>query len=251
MRLGARFGLAFAPPPARWALGSPHRPTRGLIMQKARRHPEGLRPLVGARFQVLFHSARRGTFHRSVALLVRYRSSRSIQPWRVDPPSSTPVSRARVYSMGSPAGGYRAFTFCGASFKRFTHHHRFVRFRSPLLTESRLLSFPPGTEMFHFPGFALHPYAFRVKCPCGRVAPFGNPRITAWLPAPRGLSQVPASFIASRCQDIHRAPLARSHQPGVAVTPTDTFITCPPEHRKQVVRPTSDRRTDRPGIPSP
>jgi hypothetical protein len=29
-----------------------------------------------------------------------------------------------------------------------------VRFRSPLLTESRLMSFPPGTEMFHFPGFA-------------------------------------------------------------------------------------------------
>ena len=29
-----------------------------------------------------------------------------------------------------------------------------VRFRSPLLTESRFLSFPPGTEMFQFPGFA-------------------------------------------------------------------------------------------------
>jgi hypothetical protein len=30
-----------------------------------------------------------------------------------------------------------------------------IRFRSPLLTESRLISLPPGTEMFHFPGFAL------------------------------------------------------------------------------------------------
>ena len=29
------------------------------------------------------------------------------------------------------------------------------RFRSPLLSESRFLSFPPGTEMVHFPGFAL------------------------------------------------------------------------------------------------
>ena len=28
------------------------------------------------------------------------------------------------------------------------------RFRSPLLTESLLLSLPPGTEMVHFPGFA-------------------------------------------------------------------------------------------------
>ena len=31
-----------------------------------------------------------------------------------------------------------------------------IRFRSPLLTESRLLSFPLGTEMFQFPRFALH-----------------------------------------------------------------------------------------------
>ena len=28
------------------------------------------------------------------------------------------------------------------------------RVRSPLLTESRLISVPPGTEMFQFPGFA-------------------------------------------------------------------------------------------------
>ena len=28
-----------------------------------------------------------------------------------------------------------------------------LRFRSPLLTESFLLSFPPGTKMFQFPGF--------------------------------------------------------------------------------------------------
>src|SRR6201999_3698358 len=29
-----------------------------------------------------------------------------------------------------------------------------VRVRSPLLTESRLMSFPPATEMFQFAGFA-------------------------------------------------------------------------------------------------
>ena len=29
------------------------------------------------------------------------------------------------------------------------------RFRSPLLSESRFLSFPAGTEMVHFPAFAL------------------------------------------------------------------------------------------------
>ena len=36
-----------------------------------------------------------------------------------------------------------------------------VRFRSPLLTESRLMSFPPATEMFQFAGFASSPYEFR------------------------------------------------------------------------------------------
>lgn len=35
-----------------------------------------------------------------------------------------------------------------------------IRFRSPLLTESRLLSFPTGTEMFQFPAFASRTYAF-------------------------------------------------------------------------------------------
>ena len=37
-----------------------------------------------------------------------------------------------------------------------------VRVRSPLLTESRLMSFPLGTEMFHFPRLASYPYVFRA-----------------------------------------------------------------------------------------
>ena len=48
-------------------------------MQKARRHPDksGLRPLVGVRFQVLFHSPVWGTFHLSLTVLVHYRSLES------------------------------------------------------------------------------------------------------------------------------------------------------------------------------
>jgi hypothetical protein len=39
-------------------------------MQKARRHPtKGLRPLVGVRFQVLFHPLIQGTFHLSLTVL--------------------------------------------------------------------------------------------------------------------------------------------------------------------------------------
>ena len=37
---------------------------------------------------------------------------------------------------------------------RRSNRFRLFRFRSPLLSESRFLSFPPGTEMVHFPGFA-------------------------------------------------------------------------------------------------
>ena len=34
-----------------------------------------------------------------------------------------------------------------------TRRFRLIRVRSPLLTESLLISFPSGTEMFHFPEF--------------------------------------------------------------------------------------------------
>ncbi len=35
-----------------------------------------------------------------------------------------------------------------------------IPFRSPLLRESQLIYFPPGTEMFQFPGFASNTYVF-------------------------------------------------------------------------------------------
>ncbi len=69
--------------------------------------------------------------------------------------------------------GYMAITFCGPAFQRIhlkvglvtlltrsynppVQAQRFglFRFRSPLLSESRLIYFPPGTEMVHFPGLA-------------------------------------------------------------------------------------------------
>ena len=91
-------------------------------------------------------------------------------------------------------------------------HDRFslIRFRSPLLTESRLLSLPVGTEMFHFPTFPPHTLYIQVQVTglaSSRVSPFGHPRITVWLSTPRGLSQIPTAFIGSWCQGIHRAPL--------------------------------------------
>ena len=91
-------------------------------------------------------------------------------------------------------------------------HDRFslFRFRSPLLTESRLLSLPVGTEMFHFPTFPPHTLCVQVRVTghdSSGVSPFGNPRIKVRLPTPRGLSQAPTSFFGSWCQGIHRVPL--------------------------------------------
>ena len=64
--------------------------------------------------------------------------------------------------------------------------------------------------MFHFPAFPPHCLCVQQRVTAHddcRVSPFGNPRIKAWLTAPRGLSWPPTSFIGSWCQGIHRAPL--------------------------------------------
>ncbi len=84
-----------------------------------------------------------------------------------------------------------------------------IPFRSPLLRESHLFSLPTGTEMFHFPALPSHALYIQARMTghdTRQVSPFGNPRITARLPAPRGISQAPTSFIGSWCQGIHRAP---------------------------------------------
>ena len=70
-----------------------------------------------------------------------------------------------------------------------------------------MFSFPPGTEMFQFPGFpapALCVQAGLTGHDPSRVSPFGDPWIVGWLTPPQGLSQPPTSFIGSRCQGIHR-----------------------------------------------
>ena len=87
---------------------------------------------------------------------------------------------------------------------------RLLRFRSPLLSESRLISSPRPTEMFQFRRFASLTLWIQARMTlAGRVSPFGHPRITARLPAPRGLSQAATSFIACHRQGIHHMRFAR------------------------------------------
>ena len=89
-------------------------------MQKARRHPYGLRPLVGVRFQELFHSAIRSTFHLSLTVLVHYRSLRSIKPYRMVPANSrriSPVPRYSGYCSSTFSYTYGAITRYGPTFQ--------------------------------------------------------------------------------------------------------------------------------------
>ena len=84
-----------------------------------------------------------------------------------------------------------------------------IPFRSPLLWESRLISLPPGTEMFHFPGLASLGLYIQLRMmghDSHRVSPFRNHRIVGCLAPPRCLSQLTASFVASQRQGIHLLP---------------------------------------------
>ena len=79
------------------------------------------------------------------------------------------------------------FRVAGPTTPRAPRRPRFglVPFRSPLLGESLLFSFPPTTGMFRFVGFASPIRGCRASA--RRVAPFGHLRI-------KGRSRLPADF---------------------------------------------------------
>ena len=93
---GAPFGLAFA-------LAPPHRLSRAGYDDSRTHYAKGMpqprRATTPCKHTVsgLFHSPDRGSFHLSLAVLVHYRSSPSIEPWRVGPPDSDGVSRVPSY----------------------------------------------------------------------------------------------------------------------------------------------------------
>ncbi len=75
--------------------------TRRLILQKARHHPNPKgKALTACRRTVsgTLSLPSRGTFHHSLTVLIRYRSSGSIQAYRVVPADSQQIPRARCYS---------------------------------------------------------------------------------------------------------------------------------------------------------
>ena len=138
-----------------------------------------------------FDSPHRGSFHLSLAVLVHYRSTGSIQAYEMVLADSGRIARVPPY-LGFPLGTgpvsttglspsvarlsrrlvYSSCVLNAAPLPRRSFLRRFGLFpvRSPLLGESIFLSFPRGTEMFHFPRFA-------------RARLFYSARRTAALPA--------------------------------------------------------------------
>jgi hypothetical protein len=124
-----------------------------------------------------------------------------------------------------PAFRYGAVTRSGPPFQTVrvakTQAAGLVRVRSPLLTESRLMSFPPATEMFQFAGFASHAYEFSMGSPFrGGVAPFGDPGITDRSHLPRAFRSVlrPSSPLSAKAST--RCPSLHSLAPRTAANPT-------------------------------
>ena len=163
----------------------------------------------------VFSSPFRGAFHLSLTVLVHYRSSRvsSLGGWSPQLPTEFHVLRGTQVPDHPPAHAfvYGALTRSGwpsqtirlaclgeraavtAPTRSYNPIHTTLTgltcrwfglfpVRSPLLGESRLIFFPPGTEMFQFPGLPRTALWIQTAVTAhhrGRVAPFGNLRINA------------------------------------------------------------------------
>ena len=231
------------------SLTSPHAVTRWLILQKARRHTVVvLRPLAGARFQVLFHSPRGVLFtfpsrywfaigHRRVFSLggwspllpagfhlpggtrvrpsrgmgVRVRGSHPLRPafpCRSAPaslsnraPGSRPRARAaRNPRWESPWGCPTHRVWAGALSLAATRaisvdfsSSGYLDVSVPRVASLRPMRSGGGGGLWGPPGFPIRRPSDRCACA-----------------APRGFSQLAASFIGFQCQGIHRVPLTSS-----------------------------------------
>src|SRR3954467_15821655 len=191
-------------PPEGVNLG-PDTVTRRIIMQKARGQAGRSQCPPTARRHGVSGSAPppdRGSPHLSVALLGSLSVVIECLALRNGPrrfrPGFTCPTLLGYRSGGSASVADGAVTRSGAPFqgtsagRNLDHSHatdpttprrvpprfRLVPVRSPLLRESLLLSLPPGTEMFQFPGFARafrdrrvlgrspgHIAAFNARCP--------------------------------------------------------------------------------------
>ena len=177
----ALFRLAFASAPVLNTLTSLHNVTRRPVLQKVRYHT------ISSAISACKHKVSgslslpsRGSFHLSLTVLfaIGHMVVFSLLGWSPFLPSGFHVSRRTPDTACTRLSfAYGTVTRCGLSFNtvrlpklrillrslpRPYFYRRFglLRFRSPLLSESFLLSFPPGTKMFQFPGFPSLHYRF-------------------------------------------------------------------------------------------
>src|SRR5699024_4942315 len=145
---------------------------------------KALRLLVSTRFQVLFHSPSGVlfTFPSRYWFTIGHSGVFSLERWSSQIPTEFLVFRRTQDPLRRKFPfDYRAVTFFGWSFqtihlrnflitpdgvsynpRRQAFWFRLIPFRSPLLGKSRLLSLPPGTEMFQFPGCTLYTLCIQV-----------------------------------------------------------------------------------------
>jgi hypothetical protein len=182
----------------------------------ARRHPHRLLPLVSTRFQVLFHSPPgvlftfpsrySSTIGRSQYLALeggppRFRQGFSgpallgvhgHQRIPCSPTGLSPraVGRSRPLRLHEirPAG--TSPTVTPQPRDASTTVWALPRSIASTWGISSLISLPPGTEMFQFPGLASHSRGMTGH-DARRVAPFGDPRINGCLLLPRAFRSLP------------------------------------------------------------
>ena len=113
------------------------------------------------------------------------------------PPCSDRIARVPPYSRTARCVSHTGLSPATARLSRrfwysIAQATGLVRVRSPLLAESRLMSFPPATEMFQFAGFASRTYVFSRDTALREwVAPFGDPGIKDRSHLPLAYRSVP------------------------------------------------------------
>ena len=137
----------------------------------------GLWLVVSIRFQDLFHSASAVlfTFPSRYWFTIGQLGVFSLTGWsRLLPTGFHVPRRTQDATRAHRTFDYRACTFSG-------------RFRSPLLRESLLFSFPPATKMFQFTGLLSHKLCIHLWIIAHYrywVSSFGYLRIIVYLPLP-------------------------------------------------------------------
>ena len=205
-------------------------------MQKVRRHPFplrgiGLRPLVSAWFQVLLTRLAAVLFivQSPYLFTIGHRGVFSLGRWSGQLHTEFHELRATlgILSTGTCSRRIRGFHPLWRDFPDASAGNGFLKpLKAPQPRDESRFGLCPLSLAATY-GIDISFFSCRyldVSVPCvrstrlmrsggsdgrlfRRVSTFRNLRINARLPAPRSFSQAAASFVASRCQDIHRTPL--------------------------------------------